>query len=117
MKERIFINKAKEHIILKDFVRRQFADAKCSDIIVQHTPIVTRIVIYTTTPGIVIGRGGEKIREAVEKIRKKFGIDNPQIDVQRISNPDMDPSIVAQNIASSLESGVNCKKLGNFYLK
>lgn len=116
MKERIFIKKEKEHIALQEFIRKQFSSAKCGAIDVQHTPVVTRIVIHTITPGLVIGSGGERIRETVENLKKEFNIDNPQIDVQKIENPDLDPFIVAQSIAASLEDNVSFKKLGNIFL-
>lgn len=117
MKERLFIQKSKEHVKLEEFVRRQFAQAKCGSIEVQYTPVVTRIILHTTTPGLIIGSGGERIKETVEMLKREFKIENPQIDVQRIDNPDLDPNIVAQTIASSIESGVNFKKLGNYYLQ
>lgn len=117
MKERLFIQKSKEHVKLEEFVRRQFAQAKCGSIEVQYTPVVTRIILHTTTPGLIIGSGGERIKETVELIKKEFKIENPQIDVQRIEDPDLDPTIIAQTLATSIESGVNFKKLGNFYLQ
>lgn len=117
MKERIFIQKAKELVSLQEFVRHQFAQAKCGEIEIQHTPIVTRIIIHTTTPGLVIGTGGERIKETMEILKERFKIENPQIDVQKISEPDMDPNVVAQGIASAIETGVNFKRLGNHYLQ
>jgi small subunit ribosomal protein S3 len=117
MKERIFIQKAKEHVKLEEFIRKQFAEAKVSEIVVQHTPVVTRIILYTTTPGLVIGSGGDRIRETAEVLKKEFAIENPQIDVQRIDNPDLDAQIVAQTIAASIENGMNVKRLGEFYLR
>ena len=117
MKERLFIQKSKEHVRLEEFIRKQFGQAKCGNVEVQYTPVVTRIVLYTTTPGLVIGSGGERIKETVEMLKKEFGIENPQIDVQKIDNPDLDPNIVAQTISSSIESGVNFKKLGNYYIQ
>ncbi len=117
MKERLFIQKSKEHVKLEEFVRRQFAQAKCGSIEVQYTPVVTRIILHTTTPGLIIGSGGERIKETIEVIRKDFSIENPQIDVQKIDDPDADPFIVAQTIAAAIEGGVNFKKLGNYYLQ
>lgn len=117
MKERIFIQKAKENVSMEEFVRHRFAQAKCGRIEVQHTPIVTRIVIHTTTPGMVIGSGGERIKETIDVLKSQFKVENPQIDVQKIDNPDLDPYVVAQSLASSVESGINYKKLGNYYLE
>lgn len=117
MKERIFIQKAKELVTLQEFVRNQFVQAKCGEIEVQHTPIVTRIIIHTTTPGLVIGSGGERIRETAEILKERFKIENPQIDVQKISDQDLEPNVVAQAIASAIESGVNFKRLGNQFVQ
>ncbi len=117
MKERIFIQKAKEQISLEHFIRSQFRQAKVGDIEIQHTPVVTRIILYTTTPGLIIGSGGERIKEIVEDIKRHYAIENPQIDVQKIDDSDLDPGIVAQSIASQLEGGVNYKRLGNYFLE
>ena len=117
MKERLFMDKAKQHVTLVEFLKKQFGQAKFGEIEVQQTPIVTRIIVYTTTPGLVIGSGGERVNEVSALLKKRFGIENPQIDVQKISNPDLNANIVAQSIASAIENGVNFKRLGNFYLQ
>ncbi len=116
MKERLFIKKAKRQIGLEEFIKNNFHLAKFGDIEIQNTPVGTRIIIYTVTPGLVIGSGGEKIREMSEQIKEKFGIENPQIDVQKITNPDINPSIIAKNIAIAIENNVNYKRLGNHYV-
>lgn len=117
MKERLFVSKLKENVAIEEFVRAQFVQAKCGLIEVQHTPVVTRIIVHTTTPGLIIGSGGDRIKEIVEMLKKQFSIENPQIDVQRIDNPDIDPFIIAQNIAAALETGTNYKRLGNYFLQ
>lgn len=114
MKERIFIKRAKEHVQLEQWLREQFRDVRCGQIEIHYTPLGVRIIIHTTSPGLVIGPGGEKIREVTEHLRAKFGLESPQIDVQKIENPDLDPRVVAQTIASSLERNVNYKRLGKF---
>ncbi|MBS3054819.1 MAG: 30S ribosomal protein S3 [Candidatus Aenigmarchaeota archaeon] len=117
MKERIFIAKAKEEVNMQEFIRKHFSTAKVGDIEIQKTPIMTRIVLHTTTPGLIIGSGGEKIREITDMLRDKFKIDNPQIDVQKIDDANLDAAIVAKSLASQIESGVNYRRLGNFYLE
>ena len=117
MKERIFINKAKEEVNMQEYIRKHFSTAKVGDIEIQKTPIMTRIVLHTTTPGLIIGSGGEKIREITDMLREKFKIDNPQIDVQKINDANLDAGIMAKSIASQIESGVNYRRLGNFYLE
>ncbi len=116
MKERIFIKEAGKYVQIENFIKQRFSDVKCGNIDVQRTPLGTRIIIHTLTPGIIIGNKGKNIEELNEEIKEKFGIKNPQIDVQKVKDPDLEPNIVAQKIAASIERGVNYKKLGNFYL-
>lgn len=113
MKENLFIKKNIARMQMEDFLRQEFADGKIGDIEMQHTPVGTRVIIHTLTPGYVIGSDGSKVREVTEKIRQKFDIENPQIDVQKIEQPDLDPNIVAQNLAAGILDNVNVKKLGN----
>ena len=96
MKEKIFIKNAIEHSQIEEFLRKEFTDAKIGDIEFQHTPVGTRIIIHTVTPGLVIGSSGEKIKSVSELIEKRGDIENPQIDVQKIKVPDLDPQIVAE---------------------
>ena len=117
MKERIFIKKMKDRVFMKEFIRQYFSDSKCGDIEIQYTPLGTRIIVYTTSPGLIIGAGGERIREVSEKLKSEFNIENPQIDVQKIQEPDLDPHIVASSIAFGLQNRGNFKKLGKYYLE
>jgi small subunit ribosomal protein S3 len=117
MKERLFIKKAKDKIQLQEFLQQEFIDVKCGLIDIAYTPLGVRITIHTTSPGLVIGHGGDKIREVSAKLKSIYGLENPQIDVQKITNPDGDPLIVSQSIAAALEKGINPKKIGNFYLE
>ena len=117
IKERIFIKKLKDQVFLKEYIRQYFTDSKFGDIEIQYIPLGTRIIVYTTSPGLVIGAGGERIREITEKLKTEFGIENPQIDVQKIQTPDLDPHIIANSIAFGLERRGNFKRLGKYYLE
>ena len=116
MKERLFIEDSKKDIQIEEMLLKEFSNAMIGGIELQETPLGTRIVIYTMAPGIVIGTGGEKIRMMTESLKNRFGLKNPQIDVQKIRNPDLNPAIVAQNICQALEKGLNYKKIGNHYI-
>ncbi len=117
MKERLFIQRAKEHVELEGYLRRAFGGAKIGQIEITYTPLGTRVVVHTITPGLVIGAGGETIREVSEYIRTHYKIENPQLDVQKIQNPDIDPWIVSKDLAEGIERGLPVKRLGNHYLE
>ena len=117
MKERLFIQKMKERNRIEEFIHTVLKSSSIGGVEVQPTPVGTRIIIHTSNPGLVIGSGGEKIKQLSRDIETKFKIENPQIDVQKISNPDLNPVVVAHLLAAAIENGVNFKRLGNQQLE
>lgn len=112
-----FVDQAISGLDMRNYIEEYFKGEIFSDIKIERTPLGLRIVISTSRPGRIIGPGGRKINELSDRIKDKFKIKNPQVDVKSIKNPDMDASIVARQIALALESGNNHKKIGNLFLK
>jgi small subunit ribosomal protein S3 len=102
---------------IENFIRENFPNESYSRIELERTPMGVKTIIYTDNPGRIIGSGGRKINEMTEILKTKFNLENPQIDVKSIHNPDMDAQIVAKRIASALERGYNYKKIGNIMMK
>ena len=102
---------------MEQFIEDYFKGEIFSKIEIERTPLGIRIIIHTSRPGRIIGAGGRKINELAERFKEKFKIENPQIDVKSIKNPDMDAMIVARQIALAIESGNNFKKIGNLFVK
>ena len=61
------------------------------------------MIISTNKPGLVIGRGGEKIKELTSNLKKKFNLDNPHIEIDEVIEPEFDSQIIADEIALTLE--------------
>lgn len=112
-----FIKQGIKEAEIEKFIRTQFPYGDYSKAELQRTPLGIKIIIYTNKPGRIIGRGGKNINEITEMIKKNFGLENPQIDVKAVRNPNLDPRIVAKQIASALERGYNYKKIGNLSMK
>mgnify|MGYP000312402305 CR=1 FL=1 len=115
--KRYFIQQAIKEVEIEDFIRKQFPHGDYSRTELQRTPLGIKVIIYTHKPGRIIGRGGKNITEMTEAIKRKFGLENPQIDVKVVANPNLDAKIVAKQIASAIEKGYNYKKIGNVMLK
>jgi len=116
MKEKLFIQDAKKYVKIEEFIRNELKNALCGDVEIQETPLGTRVIIHTLTPGLVIGVGGERVKKITTVLETEFGLKNPQVDVKKIENPFLDPHIVAHYIASALERGAHFKKICNYYL-
>jgi small subunit ribosomal protein S3 len=115
--EKIFVKEGIKEADIEEYLEKKFEKAGYSHSKIERTPLGTRIIIYAHKPGLVIGRSGRKIDEIAEEIRKKFGFENPLIDVKEIENPFLDPHIIAKRIARALEKGINYKKVCNYYVE
>ncbi len=63
-------------------------------------------------PGIVIGRGGETIKQLATVLEEKFQLPNPQISVAEIEIPELNAHVVASRVTSALKRGVHFRRAG-----
>ena len=103
MIEREFVEQKKKEFQIQEFVSETLKDAGHSHTKLQRTPLGEKVVIYTSRPGLIVGRKGQTISKLTEVLKKKFGLENPQIEIAEVSNPNLDSRIVAEKIASDLE--------------
>ena len=90
---------------LDEFLDSALKDAGYGGVDVQKTPIGTRITLYVTRPGLVIGRKGSGIKDLTSRLEEKFGLSNPQISVQEVTVPELNPKIMCNRIAQLVERG------------
>jgi small subunit ribosomal protein S3 len=99
----------KSDILLREFLNKRFRGAYVSDVQIERSQKVLRVIIRTSRPGIIIGRSGEgatKLRQDILKFISKKELAKHQelkIDVEEIRSPEADSAIVSQMIAESLE--------------
>ena len=96
---------------ISEYMKNALAKAGFSRVDIQKTPVITRITPYVTNPGRVIGRGGETIDALTDSMKKRFGLDNPQISVAEVENIKLEPRLMAKSIANSLERGINPRRV------
>ena len=95
---------------LDEFLEDELKDAGYGGSEIQRTPIGTRISVYVTRPGVVIGRRGMGIRALTEKLEQKFGLANSQISVLEVEVPEMNPRIMCGRIVHSVSRGVRFRR-------
>ena len=117
MQEKQFVEKGIKRVNLEDFMEEELQGAGYSHSKIERTPTSTKIVVHAEKPGLVIGRGGSRIKELTSDLEKQFNFENPQIEVNEVENPDSDAQIVAQNMAEWLEKGGRAKRVGYTYLR
>ncbi len=111
-----FIEESVKKAEIDGFLRNEFERSGYGGVSITKTPLGTHIVIYTMRPGMVIGRGGETIRELTRVLEEKFQLPNPQISVAEIEIPELNAYVVASRIASALKRGVHYRRSGYWAL-
>ena len=90
---------------LDEYLKQALKETGYGGVDIQKTPIGTRITLYVTRPGLVIGRKGAGIKDLTSKLEQKFGLNNPQVSVMEIEVPELNPKIMANRIAQLVERG------------
>ena len=104
MEEKKVIELKKEEFAFKEHVKDYLGKGKFSKIKIEYTPVGEKIIISTSKPGLIIGRGGEKIKELTDSLRIKFKLENPHIEIDEIQEPNFDAKTIADEIAIALEN-------------
>ena len=104
MEEKNVVKFKKEEFNVREYIKNFLGKGKVSKVRIEYTPIGEKIIISTSKPGLIIGRGGERIEELTNILKRKFKLENPHVEIEEIKNPEFDAQIVADEIAISLEN-------------
>lgn len=91
-----------EDLRIRDYIQKKMVNASVSRIEIERAANNLRINIHTAKPGMVIGRGGagvEELRKELEKMTEK----KVHLNIMEIKKPELDATLVAENVASQLE--------------
>ncbi len=108
-----FIENGLQRTQIDEFFGKELGRAGYGGMEIAKTPMGTQIVLKAEKPGMVIGKGGKNIRKITRALESEFGLDDPQVDVQEVENPDLNARIVADRLANALERGWYFRKAGH----
>ncbi|WP_254840429.1 30S ribosomal protein S3 [Natronomonas marina] len=111
--EHQFIHDGLQRTQIDEFFSDELSRAGYGGMEVAKTPMGTQIVLKAEKPGMVIGKGGKNIRKITTELEERFDLDDPQIDVQEVDEPDLNAQIVADRLANALERGWYFRKAGH----
>lgn len=90
-------------IKIREYLDKVLKDAGVSKIEIERTSKKCEVIIHTSKPGVVIGRGGEEIGKLKQKLSKLVNED-VQVSIMDVKNVDLNATLVAQSIAKQIES-------------
>jgi small subunit ribosomal protein S3 len=112
-----FITEAVKKTEIDEFLRNEFERAGYGGVDIAKTPLGTHVVVYAMRPGLIIGRGGETIKELAITLEQNFQLPNPQISVAEIEIPELNAYVIASRVTSALKRGVHFRRAGFWALQ
>src|ERR1700729_2437625 len=94
-----------EDLKLRLFLRRRLSGAGVSRVVIERPAKKPRVTIYAARPGVVIGKKGQDI-EVLRKDLAKMAKADVSLNIVEIRKPEIDATLVAENIAQQLERRV-----------
>tara|TARA_Y100000310_G_scaffold342247_1_gene444614 strand:- start:24494 stop:25255 length:762 start_codon:yes stop_codon:yes gene_type:complete len=103
MIERKFISQKIKEYQIQEFISSSLKNVGHSHTKMVKTPLGEKIVVYASRPGLIVGRKGQNIKELTKTLKKRFELENPQIEISEVEDVNLDANIVAERITDSLE--------------
>ena len=103
--EKEYANLLHEDVVLKKDLKKRFAHAGVSRVEVERAANKLKISIFTSRPGIIIGRKGQEVDKLKQEVQKKTGKE-VFVNIQEILKPELDAQLVAESVALQLEKRI-----------
>ncbi|HPA25658.1 MAG TPA: 30S ribosomal protein S3 [bacterium] len=118
-----FVQRLKEDEAIRKFLTKKLKDAGLEKVVIERAVDSIIITVYSSKPGVIIGRGGASIEELKNHIIKKIIAKNNkshniavknrdsgkiklQINIKEVNKPQLSAPIMSQNMASDLEKRI-----------
>ncbi|MBC7811675.1 MAG: 30S ribosomal protein S3 [Burkholderiales bacterium] len=99
---RQYVDRLQEDRKIRVWLKKELAHAGISRIEIERFPQQVIVYVHTARPGIVIGRKGDSIKALRDGLTALTGVKS-RVEAVEIEKPDLDPTLVAEGIASQLE--------------
>lgn len=104
-----FADKLIEDTKIRKYLTVRLAKASVSKIIIERTLKLVTVTVNTARPGIIIGKGGQEVDKLKEEL-KKLTNKEVQINIYEVRRPELDATIVANNIARQIEGKISYRR-------
>jgi small subunit ribosomal protein S3 len=109
-----YTKKLKEDVQVREFIMKKWKAAAIADVEIERQANTLKLIIKTSRPGVLIGRGGTGIGDMTALIKKKFFAGRKidlKVEAQEVRQFEENASLVAQNVAEQLEKRVPFRRV------
>ncbi len=104
-----YADKIAEDFRIREYLNARLMKASISKIIIERTLKLITVTVNTARPGIIIGKGGQEVDKLKEEL-KKITNKEIQINIFEVKRPELDATIVANNIAKQIEGKISYRR-------
>ncbi|MBA2484390.1 MAG: 30S ribosomal protein S3 [Nitrosomonas sp.] len=90
-----------EDIKVREYLAKKLSHASVGKVVIERPSKNARITIYSSRPGVVIGKKGEDIDILRAELQKRVGVP-VHVNIEEIRKPEIDAQLIADNIAQQL---------------
>jgi small subunit ribosomal protein S3 len=95
-----------EDIKVREYLKKKLGHASVSKVIIERPAKDARITIFSSRPGVVIGKKGEDIEILKADLRKILGVQMVHVNIEEVRKPEVDAKLIADSIAQQLEKRI-----------
>ena len=88
-------------IKIREYITKNLVDKGISKVEIEKSKNHFEVVIHSSKPGVLIGKGGEEIEKIKKELSKMVG-ENVFVSIVDIKKPDLDAQLVADSIAKQI---------------
>jgi small subunit ribosomal protein S3 len=95
---------------IRKYLKNSLQMAALSKVLIERAWNSVRVTLYTSRPGLVIGRKGAEIERMTSDLSAMCGGKQVKIDIHEIKQPELDAQLVAENVAVQLERRISFRR-------
>jgi len=100
-----FANMLKEDVEVRNYLKKKLKNASVSKVLFERPAKNARITIFSSRPGVVIGKKGEDIEVLRKELQKRMGVP-VHVNIEEIRKPEVDAQLIADSITQQLEKRI-----------
>ena len=100
-----FATMLNEDLKVREFLKKRLKNASVGRVVIERPAKNARITIYSSRPGVVIGKKGEDIESLKVELQKRMGVP-VHVNIEEIRKPEIDAQLITDSIAQQLEKRI-----------
>jgi small subunit ribosomal protein S3 len=94
-----------EDVEVRSYLKKKLKNASVSKVVIERPAKNAKITIYSSRPGVVIGKKGEDIEVLRKELQKRMGVP-VHVNIEEIRKPEVDAQLIADSITQQLEKRI-----------